>query len=119
PQGLEVGQDILDEMKEKFGTKVQLGSEPDFSNADVVYVVRVQEERFADKYEAKKIKEKFRLRLQDLEKAKKDVIVLQPLPKTDEISREVDESRHARYFQQAANAVPVRMAIIEYCLDKK
>ena len=119
PQGLEVSQDILEEIREKFGAKVQLGNEPDFSNADVVYVVRVQEERFVDKYEAKKIKEKFRLKLADLEKAKKDAIVLHPLPKIDEISSDVDGSRYARYFEEAANAVPVRMAVIEYCLDRK
>lgn len=119
PQGLEPGSEIVDEIKEKFGVKVEQGNEPDFRNADVIYVVRVQEERFADKYEAKKIKEKFRLKLVDLEKANKDAIVLHPLPKVDEISADVDKSSYAKYFEEAANAVPVRMAVIEYCLDKK
>lgn len=118
PEGLEAGNEIVEEIAQKFGVKAGQGKEPDFRNADVIYVVRVQEERFADKYEAKKIKEKFRLRLEDLEKARKDAIVLHPLPKIDEISAEVDRSKYARYFEEAANAVPVRMAVIEHCLEK-
>lgn len=104
-------------IEKRFGTAISSKTRPDFSGADVIYSTRVQEERFADKYEAKKVAERFRLGLDDLEKAKKDVIVLHPLPKRDEISQEVDSSVHAKYFQQAANAVPVRMGIIEHCLE--
>lgn len=119
PKGLEASADVVEEVRAKFKAKIVEKSEPDFTNADVVYAGRVQEERFADKYEAKKIKEQFRLTLADLKDAKKDVIVLHPLPKIDEISNDVDRSRHAKYFEQAANAVPVRMALIEYCLGGK
>ncbi len=116
PKGMELAKEIVEEIKSKFGTKIMEKSAPDFADADVIYVTRVQEERFADKYEAKKIREQFRLRTSDLKAAKKDVIVLHPLPKIDEIEAEVDKSPHAKYFGQAANAVPVRMAIIDHCL---
>lgn len=116
PKGLEPNAEIINEIKSKFKTKIIQKNEPNFSNADVIYVVRVQEERFADKYEAKKIKEQFKLELSDLKTAKNDVIVLHPLPKIDEICNDIDKSGYARYFQQAANAVPIRMAILEYCL---
>ncbi len=116
PKGLEPNAEIIDEIKKEFKTEIVQKYEPDFTDADVIYVVRVQEERFADKYEAKKIKEQFKLELSDLKKAKSNVIVLHPLPKIDEISAEVDKSKHAKYFEQAANAVPVRIAILEYCM---
>ncbi len=119
PKGLELNDETVNEIEEKFKTRIIRKSEPNFMDADVIYVVRVQEERFADKYEAKKVKEEFRLELADLDDAKKSVIVLHPLPKLDEIAADVDSSPHARYFQQAANAVPVRMAIIEHCLGVK
>lgn len=115
-KGMEPNREIIDEIQNKFGAKISERNELNFTNADVVYVTRVQEERFADKYEAKKIREQFRLKLADLANAKKNAIVLHPLPRIDEISPDVDKSSHARYFEQAANAVPVRMAIIEYCL---
>ncbi|VVB97932.1 Aspartate carbamoyltransferase [uncultured archaeon] len=117
PKGMEPSREIIDEITRKFKARVSEKTELDFAGADVIYVTRVQEERFADKYEAKKVKEQFRLELPALENAKKDVIVLHPLPKIDEISAEVDRSRHARYFGQAANAVPVRMAVIDYCME--
>ncbi len=116
PKGMEPGREIIEEIRGRFKARVSERGEPDFTDADVIYVTRVQEERFADKYEAKKVKERFRLELHDLADAKKDAIVLHPLPKIDEIGADVDRSRHAKYFEQAANAVPVRMAIIEYCL---
>lgn len=119
PKGLEPAREIIKEIEEKFNAKIRQRSGPDFSGADVIYATRVQEERFADKYEAKKIKEQFRLTAEYLGTAKKDAIVLHPLPKLDEISTEVDRSKNAKYFEQAANAVPVRMAIIEYCLEGK
>lgn len=117
PRGLEVAPEVVEEVVRKFKVKITQKREPDFTGADVIYAGRVQEERFADKYEAKKVKEQFRLELVDLKKAKPDVIVLHPLPKIDEISADIDRSRHAKYFEEAANAVPVRMAIIEYCLE--
>ncbi|MBU0586657.1 aspartate carbamoyltransferase [Candidatus Micrarchaeota archaeon] len=118
PKGLEAAPEIVKETKEKFGVEIIEKNEMDFTNADVVYAGRIQEERFADKYEAKKVMEQFRLKLEYLKKAKKDAIVLHPLPRLGEIGPEIDDSGHARYFEEAANAVPIRMAIIQYALEK-
>lgn len=116
PKGLELDKEIMDEVKEKFNAKISIKNTVNFKDADVIYVVRIQEERFQDKYEAKKIKEEFKLKLSDLETAKKDVIVLHPLPKIDEINADIDRDKRAKYFEQAKNAVPLRMALIQYCL---
>jgi aspartate carbamoyltransferase catalytic subunit len=80
--------------------------------ADVLYVTRIQRERFPDPAEYEKVKGSYRIDLRTLESAKESMIIMHPLPRVDEISLEVDEHRGARYFQQAANGVPVRMALL-------
>ena len=79
--------------------------------ADVLYMTRVQKERF-DETEYKHMAAKFVLELATLEGAKPTMKILHPLPRVDEITREVDDYPGAAYFRQAANGVPVRMALI-------
>ncbi|VVB66001.1 Aspartate carbamoyltransferase [Candidatus Gugararchaeum adminiculabundum] len=112
PVGLEMDPAIINEVKEKFGTKIRLTGKVDLKDADVLYVCRVQKERFADPYEAEKIKKEFRINPEYLERAKDDMIILHPLPKIDEIPEEVDKSKHAKYFEQARNGIPIRMAVL-------
>jgi aspartate carbamoyltransferase catalytic subunit len=119
PPGLEPSYGIMDRINSEFGIKLKATHTPDFSGCDVIYVVRVQEERFVDKYEAKQIKDRFRIKLADVEQAKKDVIIMHPLPKIDEITPDIDASPYAKYYAQASNAVPVRMAIMDKCLESK
>lgn len=83
---------------------------------DVLYVTRIQRERFPNEEEYLKIADSYRVNLETLEKAKDDMIIMHPLPRVDEISPEVDATEHARYFQQAANGVPVRMALLALLL---
>ncbi|MEM1609868.1 MAG: aspartate carbamoyltransferase, partial [Thermoplasmata archaeon] len=73
---------------------------------------RIQKERFPDINEYMKIAGSYRIDLSILEKSKKDLIILHPLPRVDEISPEVDYTPHAKYFEQAFNGIPVRMAIL-------
>lgn len=82
------------------------------SEADVLYVTRIQRERFPDPAEYEKVAGMYRIDIDTLREAKKDLIVLHPLPRIDEISSEVDSTPHARYFQQAFNGIPVRMALL-------
>jgi aspartate carbamoyltransferase catalytic subunit len=89
----------------------------DFRDADVVYVCRIQEERFEDKYEAMSVKKKFTIKPEYLQGAKEDMIIMHPLPKIDEIPPEVDKSKHAKYFDQAKNGIPMRMGIMKKMLD--
>jgi len=78
---------------------------------DVLYVTRIQKERFGDIDDYLKIKGAYIINKKMLEG--KDVIVMHPLPRIDEIDTDVDNTEFNKYFTQAANAVPVRMAILK------
>jgi aspartate carbamoyltransferase catalytic subunit len=80
--------------------------------ADVLYVTRIQKERFPDPAEYQKVAGMYRIGNATLREARKDMIVMHPLPRVDEILPEVDNTPHAKYFEQAFNGVPVRMAIL-------
>lgn len=86
------------------------------SELDVLYVTRVQEERFPDPSEYERVKGSYRLTLDILRPAKEDLVVLHPLPKVDEIDPEVDESKYAKYFLQAKFGIFVRMALLKLIL---
>ncbi|MDD3398217.1 MAG: aspartate carbamoyltransferase [Candidatus Methanomethylophilaceae archaeon] len=86
------------------------------SDADVLYVTRIQRERFPDPAEYEKVAGMYRIDIDALREAKKDLIVMHPLPRIDEIAPEVDFTPHARYFQQAFNGIPVRMALLTLLL---
>lgn len=83
---------------------------------DVLYVTRIQKERFPDPAEYEKVKGSYRINPELLRKAKKNMIILHPLPKIDEIDLQVDETKFAKYFEQAARGVPVRMALLALLL---
>ncbi|MEM4884507.1 MAG: aspartate carbamoyltransferase, partial [Saccharolobus sp.] len=79
---------------------------------DVLYVTRIQKERFADEIEYEKVKESYIVDLKLVSMMKKDSIILHPLPRVNEIDRKVDKTPHAKYFYQSSLGVPVRMAIL-------
>jgi aspartate carbamoyltransferase catalytic subunit len=85
---------------------------------DVLYVTRIQKERFPDPAEYAKVKGSYRVDLGLLSRAKGDMIVLHPLPRVDEIASEVDGTAHARYFQQVYNGIVTRMALLGLILGK-
>ncbi|MGC8564822.1 MAG: aspartate carbamoyltransferase [Thermoplasmata archaeon] len=116
PKGLEMPDHILREIKEKVRPKITDDLNSIVGDLDVLYVTRIQKERFPDIGEYMKIAGSYRVDLALLEKAKKDMIVLHPLPRIDEIAPEVDYTPHAKYFEQAFNGVPVRMAILSLVL---
>lgn len=80
-------------------------------DVNVLYVTRIQKERFGDINDYLKIKGAYIINKKMLEG--KDVIVMHPLPRIDEIDTDVDNTKYNKYFTQAANAVPVRMAILK------
>jgi len=118
PKGLEMDPNYLAEVEKKFGLNVTTKNEPEFKDADVLYVCRIQAERFADPYEAQSIMKKFKVKKEDLEGTKKDLAILHPLPKVSEIDPEIDKMPQARYFEQAHYGVPLRMAVIDYVLRR-
>lgn len=85
-------------------------------NLDVLYVTRIQRERFPDPAEYERVKGSYRVRVSMLRDAKDDMIILHPLPRIDELPYEVDSTPHAKYFEQARLGVPLRMALISLVL---
>ena len=81
-------------------------------DVDVIYMTRIQKERFPDDDEYEKVAGIYKLTVADLAGAKGEMIVMHPLPRVNEISPDVDASRHARYFEQAFNGVVARMALM-------
>jgi aspartate carbamoyltransferase catalytic subunit len=79
---------------------------------EVLYMTRVQQERFPDPEEYEKVKNRLKLTGELLENAAPDLKILHPLPRVNEISPEVDETPYACYFQQAFYGVPTRMALL-------
>lgn len=116
PEGLGLDDDYLEDVRKTFDFKAEIKNEPEFAEADVLYVCRIQQERFADPYEAKRMMEKFMVRKADLKDAKEDLIILHPLPKIGEIEPAIDGMKQAKYFEQAHFGIPVRQAILEYVL---
>lgn len=90
--------------------------ELDLRDLDVVYVTRIQRERFPDIEEYEKVKGAYVINLKTCEMLKPNAILLHPLPRVDEIAPEVDMLPQAKYFDQVQNGVPVRMALLKLVL---
>jgi len=89
------------------------------NHADIIYMTRVQKERFMDPIEYEKVKNVYILRNSMLDNTKPNVRILHPLPRVNEISTDVDNNEKAYYFTQARNGVYVRQAIIAHILNLK
>ena len=84
---------------------------------DVLYVTRIQRERFPDESEYRAVAGQYQIDAGTLGAVADDLVVMHPLPRVDEIASDVDDTDHARYFQQAHNGVPVRMALLDQLLE--
>ncbi|MBO4692514.1 MAG: aspartate carbamoyltransferase [Bacteroidales bacterium] len=89
------------------------------NDTDILYMTRVQQERFTDPMEYEKVKNCFRLTASMLGGCKKNMKILHPLPRVGEITQDVDDTPFAYYFRQAGNGMFVRMAIIAYLLGAR
>ncbi|MBE0518121.1 MAG: aspartate carbamoyltransferase [Thermoplasmata archaeon] len=117
PPSLQMPKEHLKHIQ-SLGTKPKSSSnlEDAIKDADVLYVTRIQKERFPDPAEYQKVAGAYRIDLPMLKDVKKDMIIMHPLPRVTEISPEVDRTEHAKYFEQAFNGVPVRMALLSMVL---
>lgn len=86
---------------------------------DILYMTRVQKERFFNEADYIRLKDSYILDLEKLQKAKKDLAILHPLPRVNEIQMEVDDDPRAKYFQQVKNGMLVRMALMAKLLGVK
>lgn len=82
------------------------------AEADILYMTRVQRERFTDLMEYERVKDVYILKASMLSKARENMKILHPLPRVNEIAYDVDDDKHAYYFQQAQNGLYAREAII-------
>jgi len=78
---------------------------------DVIYLTRVQKERFRSHAEYEAAAGSYQIKRAMLDKAKKDALIMHPLPRVDELDYRIDRDRRAAYFRQAGNGVPIRMAL--------
>ncbi|AEA11931.1 aspartate carbamoyltransferase catalytic subunit [Thermoproteus uzoniensis 768-20] len=117
PEFLRPRQETLDYIQSR-GLRYEFYSRLDevLGELDVLYVVRIQKERFLDPLEYERVRGSYRLTAESLRGAKDGLIVLHPLPRVDELDPSVDGTRHAAYFRQAAYGVPLRMALLSLIL---
>ena len=113
PELLRMPTEIIEDLREHGAdvteTEDLLGN---INDADVVYMTRIQKERFADEDEYTKVAGAYKLHARDVANVKAEMIIMHPLPRVDEIHPSVDATRHARYFEQAFNGVVARMALL-------
>jgi aspartate carbamoyltransferase catalytic subunit len=116
PESLRMRREVIRAIKNKISITEDTNLEKIIPQIDVLYVTRIQKERFPDPAEYAKVKGVYRIDLETLKNAKKDMIILHPLPRVGEIANEVDSQPQARYFQQVWNGIVVRMALLALVL---
>lgn len=116
PPLLKMRREVLEAIKGKVDVLETSNLEEVIPKIDVLYVTRIQKERFPDPAEYMKVKGSYRINMETLGKAKPDLIVLHPLPRVGEISPEIDSTSHAKYFQQVWNGIIIRMALLALIL---
>jgi aspartate carbamoyltransferase catalytic subunit len=117
PKGLEMPDEVISDLKVA-GAKIKTTNKLDISSAQVLYVTRIQKERFPDPEEYEKVRGAYKLTMDSLKNARSDLIILHPLPRVHEISSDIDQTAHAKYFEQVANGIPIRMAVLALVAGK-
>ncbi len=118
PNELKVPDYILDEIREAGAAYEEITKLEDaMPRLDILYMTRVQRERFFNEEDYVRLKDYYILDTQKMELAKKDMIVLHPLPRVNEIAVEVDDDPRAKYFEQVQYGMYIRMALICMLLD--
>jgi aspartate carbamoyltransferase len=119
PEDLRMPQEILDEIKASGHPYVELrGVEDIIDQVDVLYVTRVQKERFEDPQQYEQLKDVYVVDPPLMSRAKPDMILMHPLPRVYEIAMEVDDDPRAAYFRQMENGMYIRMALLAAVLGK-
>lgn len=119
PDILAMPEDVLDVVRKR-GHKFDVTNDvnPVIGEADVLYVTRVQKERFTDLAQYDRVKDQYVVDEALMERAKQHMIVMHPLPRVNEISYGVDDDPRAAYFRQMRNGMYIRMALLAAVLGK-
>jgi aspartate carbamoyltransferase catalytic subunit len=119
PHILRIPEEITTHLKQK---GIEIEETEDMMKAasasDLIYMTRIQKERFTDLSEYEKLKGSYIINEEFLKKLKKKITILHPLPRVDEISTDVDDYPGAAYFRQMRNGVFVRMALLSMILGR-
>lgn len=117
PPLLKIRQESIFEMRNKIQEHELLNDI--LKELDVIYVTRIQRERFPDVQEYEKVKGSYIIDTKTLEGAKNDVIVMHPLPRLDEVSHDIDSTPKAKYFEQVAYGKDIRATLLALILNEK
>jgi aspartate carbamoyltransferase catalytic subunit len=118
PESLRIRSDSVYEIKKRLSFTESTNIEEYIEDLDVLYVTRIQKERFPDEEEYLKVKGSYVVGLDLLKKMKDDSIILHPLPRLDEISNDVDSTKNAKYFEQAEYGKHTRSALLGLILNE-
>jgi len=118
PEALKIRSDSTYEIRKKLSYTESTDLEEYIDELDVIYVTRIQKERFPDEEEYIKVKGSYVIGMNFVNKMKDDAIILHPLPRLDEISVDVDKSKQAKYFKQAEYGMYTRAALLGLILNE-
>jgi aspartate carbamoyltransferase catalytic subunit len=118
PESLRIRSDSTYEIKKQLDFTESTALEDHIDDLDVLYVTRIQKERFPDEEEYLKVKGSYIVGLDLLKQMKDDSIILHPLPRIDEISTDIDKTKNAKYFQQAEYGKHTRAALLGLILNE-
>jgi aspartate carbamoyltransferase catalytic subunit len=118
PEGLRIRPEVEDTLKSlNLKTEQKDDIEEVLGDVDVIYLTRIQKERFPDQNEYERVKGSYKISRSTLSKAG-DALVMHPLPRTGELAYDVDSLPNAAYMEQARLGVPVRMAMLDLVLGR-
>jgi aspartate carbamoyltransferase catalytic subunit len=118
PPSLQIRKESLYEVRDRLKITEHNDLDGVLDRADVLYVTRIQRERFPDLQEYEKVKGSYTIDTATLAKAKQDVAVMHPLPRMDEISHSIDGTKNAVYFRQASYGKELRAALLALMLNE-
>jgi len=118
PESLKIRKDSTYDIKKKLSYTESTSIDEYIDDLDVLYVTRIQKERFPDEEEYVKMRGSYVIGLDVIKKMKEDAIILHPLPRIDEISTDVDSSDQAKYFEQAEYGKYTRAALLGLILNE-
>jgi len=118
PESLRIRSDSVYEIKKRLSFTESTNIEEHIDELDVLYVTRIQKERFPDEEEYLKVKGSYVVGLDLIKQMKDDSIILHPLPRLDEISNDVDNTKNAKYFEQAEYGKHIRAALLGMTLNE-
>jgi aspartate carbamoyltransferase catalytic subunit len=118
PSTLRIRKESIYEIQGKLRIKEHNTLDEVLSEADVLYITRIQRERFPDMQEYEKVKGTYTIDENTLAKAKSDIAIMHPLPRVDEISQSIDHTKNAIYFKQASYGKELRAALLALMLNE-